>query len=177
MAKNLTQKIIAAHITQGKMEPGSEIALKIDHTLLQDATGTMAMLEFEALDIEQVEADLSAQYVDHNLLQTDFKNADDHKYLRSACAHFGVKYSEPGNGISHIVHMERFGSPGLTLLGADSHTPGAAGVSMLAIGAGGMDVALAMAGRSPLSFALSKSSRSSITEQSARLGERQGCHP
>lgn len=145
--QNLTQKIIAAHLASGKMIPGQEIALSIDHTLLQDATGTMAMLEFEALDIERVKVDLATQYVDHNLLQTDFKNADDHKFLRTACAHYGVHYSEPGNGISHIVHMERFGRPGLTMLGADSHTPGAAGVSMLAIGAGGMDVALAMAGR------------------------------
>ena len=147
MAKNLTQKILSAHLVEGDLQPGQEIAIKIDHTLLQDATGTMAMLEFEALGTERVEVDLAAQYVDHNLLQTDFKNADDHKYLRTACAHYGVHYSEPGNGISHIVHMERFGRPGLTMLGADSHTPGAAGVSMLAIGAGGMDVALAMAGR------------------------------
>ena len=146
MAKNLTQKIITTHLASGEMVPGQEIALKIDHTLLQDATGTMAMLEFEALGIDRVEVSLAAQYVDHNLLQTDFKNADDHKFLRTACAHYGVYYSEPGNGISHIVHMERFGRPGLTMLGADSHTPGAAGVSMLAIGAGGMDVALAMAG-------------------------------
>ncbi len=146
MAKNLTQKIITTHLAAGEMVPGQEIALKIDHTLLQDATGTMAMLEFEALGINRVEVDLAAQYVDHNLLQTDFKNADDHKFLRTACARYGVHYSEPGNGISHIVHMERFGRPGLTMLGADSHTPGAAGVSMLAIGAGGMDVALAMAG-------------------------------
>lgn len=146
MAKNLTQKIITTHLASGEMVPGKEIALKIDHTLLQDATGTMAMLEFEALGIDRVEVDLATQYVDHNLLQTDFKNADDHKFLRTACAHYGVHYSEPGNGISHIVHMERFGRPGLTMLGADSHTPGAAGVSMLAIGAGGMDVALAMAG-------------------------------
>ena len=147
MASNLTQKIIAAHLVEGEMFPGTEIAIKIDHTLLQDATGTMAMLEFEALGIDRVVAELSAQYVDHNLLQTDFKNADDHKFLRTACAHYGVHYSEPGNGISHIVHMERFGYPGLTMLGADSHTPGAAGVSMFAMGAGGMDVALAMAGR------------------------------
>jgi aconitate hydratase len=146
MAKNLTQKIITAHLASGELVPSQEIALKIDHTLLQDATGTMAMLEFEALGIDRVKVDLAAQYVDHNLLQTDFKNADDHKFLRTACAHYGVHYSEPGNGISHIVHMERFGRPGLTMLGADSHTPGAAGVSMLAIGAGGMDVALAMAG-------------------------------
>ncbi len=146
MAKNLTQKILAAHVVDGELTPGEEIALRIDHTLLQDATGTMAMLEFEALGIDRVEVELAAQYVDHNLLQTDFKNADDHRYLRTACAHYGVHYSEPGNGISHIVHMERFGRPGLTMLGADSHTPGAAGVSMLAIGAGGMDVSLAMAG-------------------------------
>ncbi|HKJ04056.1 MAG TPA: aconitate hydratase [Geopsychrobacteraceae bacterium] len=147
MSKNLTQKIINTHLVSGEMIPGQEISIKIDHTLLQDATGTMAMLEFEALGLDRVKADLAAQYVDHNLLQTDFKNADDHKFLRTACAHYGVHYSEPGNGISHIVHMERFGKPGLTMLGADSHTPGAAGVSMLAIGAGGMDVALAMAGR------------------------------
>ncbi len=146
MAKNLTEKIIELHLVEGRMIAGEEIGIRIDHTLLQDATGTMAMLEFEALGLERVKVELAAQYVDHNLLQTDFKNADDHKYLRSACAHYGIHYSEPGNGISHIVHMERFGRPGLTLLGADSHTPGAAGVSMLAIGAGGMDVALAMAG-------------------------------
>ena len=147
MPQNLTQKIIAAHLVEGRMNPGEEIAVTIDHTLLQDATGTMAMLEFEALGLDRVQVDLAAQYVDHNLLQTDFKNADDHRYLRTACARYGVHYSEPGNGISHIVHMERFGRPGLTMLGADSHTPGAAGVSMLAIGAGGMDVALAMARR------------------------------
>ncbi|WP_029912859.1 aconitate hydratase [Pelobacter seleniigenes] len=146
MAQNITQKIISAHLVEGQLVPGEEIAIRIDHTLLQDATGTMAMLEFEALGLDRVGVDLATQYVDHNLLQTDFKNADDHKYLRTACAHYGVHYSEPGNGISHIVHMERFGRPGLTMLGADSHTPGAAGVSMLAIGAGGMDVSLAMAG-------------------------------
>jgi predicted aconitate hydratase len=146
MAQNLTQKILSAHLETGELVPGEEIAIRIDHTLLQDATGTMAMLEFEALGLEQVKADLAVQYVDHNLLQTDFKNADDHKYLRTACAHYGIHYSQPGNGISHIVHLERFGRPGLTMLGADSHTPGGAGVSMLAIGAGGMDVALAMAG-------------------------------
>ncbi len=148
MAKNLTEKIITQHLVEGRMVAGEEIGIRIDHTLLQDATGTMAMLEFETLGLKRVKVDLAAQYVDHNLLQTDFKNADDHKYLRSACAHYGINYSEPGNGISHIVHMERFGRPGLTLLGADSHTPGAAGVSMLAIGAGGLDVALAMAGYS-----------------------------
>jgi len=146
MAKNLTQKILEAHLLEGRLVPGEEIGIRIDHTLLQDATGTMAMLEFEALGIDRVRVELAAQYVDHNLLQTDNKNADDHQYLRTACARFGIHFSRPGNGISHQVHMERFGVPGKTMLGADSHTPGAAGVSMLAMGAGGLDVALAMAG-------------------------------
>jgi len=147
MATNLTRKIIEAHLVEGQLQPGEEIAITIDHTLLQDATGTMAMLEFEALGLDGVRADLAAQYVDHNLLQTDFKNADDHRYLQSACARYGVHFSLPGNGISHQVHLENFGRPGLTMIGADSHTPAAAGLSMLAIGAGGLDVALAMAGR------------------------------
>jgi len=116
--------------------------------LLQDATGTMAMLEFIAMGLPRVEVGLAAQYIDHNLLQTDYKNADDHAFLTSAARRFGVHLSKPGNGISHQVHLERFGVPGLTLLGADSHTPTAAGLSMLAIGAGGLDVALAMAGHS-----------------------------
>ena len=147
MAKNLAHKILEAHLVEGRLIPGEEIGVRIDHTLLQDATGTMAMLEFEALGLDSIRAELSAQYVDHNLLQTDNKNADDHVYLQSACARYGVHFSRPGNGISHQVHMERFGLPGKTMLGADSHTPGAAGVSMLALGAGGLDVALAMAGR------------------------------
>ena len=146
MAKNLTYKILAAHLIEGKLTPGEEIAIKIDHSLLQDATGTMAMLEFEALGIESVKVELAAQYVDHNTLQADNKNADDHRYLQSACARYGIHFSPPGNGISHQVHMERFGVPGKILLGADSHSPGAAGISMLGIGAGGLDVALAMAG-------------------------------
>ena len=146
MPRNLTQKILEAHLVAGECMPGREMAIRIDHTLLQDATGTMAMLEFEALGIERVKAELAAQYVDHNLLQTDNKNADDHIYLQTACARYGIHFSPPGNGVSHQVHMERFGVPGKTLLGADSHTPGAAGVSMLGIGAGGLDVALAMAG-------------------------------
>lgn len=141
MPQNLTRKVLAAHLVEGRLVAGEEIGIRIDHTLLQDATGTMAMLEFEALGLERVKASLSAQYVDHNLLQTDFRNADDHRYLQTACARFGLIFSRPGNGISHQAHMERFGRPGLTMLGADSHTPGAAGVSMLAIGAGGMDVA------------------------------------
>ncbi len=147
MTENLTHKILQAHLIEGELAPGKEIGIRIDHTLLQDATGTMAMLEFEALGIDAVKAELSAQYVDHNLLQTDHKNADDHRYLQTACARYRIHFSPPGNGVSHQVHMERFGVPGKTLLGADSHTPGAAGVSMLGIGAGGLDVAMAMAGR------------------------------
>jgi aconitate hydratase len=146
LPKNLTHKILEAHLAGGRLFAGEEIAIKIDQTLLQDATGTMAMLEFEALGIRAVKAELAAQYVDHNILQTDHKNADDHKYLHTAAAHYGIHYSPAGNGISHQVHMERFGIPGKTLLGADSHTPGAAGAAMLGIGAGGLDVAMAMAG-------------------------------
>jgi len=148
---NLTRKILRDHLVEGSLVAGEEIAIRIDHTLLQDATGTMAMLEFEALGIERVRVELAAQYVDHNLLQTDFRNADDHHYLQTACRRYGIHFSRPGNGISHQVHMERFGVPGKTMLGADSHTPSAAGISMLAIGAGGLDVALAMAGQ-PYSF-------------------------
>ena len=151
MKKNLTQKILGDHLVEGELVPGREIGIRIDHTLLQDATGTLAMLEFEALGLDRVKVELAAQYVDHNLLQTDNKNADDHKFLQTACARYGIHFSRPGNGVSHQVHMERFGVPGKTLLGADSHTPGAAGVSMLGIGAGGLDVALAMAGLSLLS--------------------------
>jgi aconitate hydratase len=147
MATNLTQKIIQSHLLTGDLQPGNEIALRIDHALLQDATGTMVMLEFEALGLDRVQVDLAAQYVDHNLLQTDFRNADDHRFLQSACSRYGLYFSKPGNGISHQVHLENFGKPGLTLIGADSHTPAAAGLSMLAFGAGGLDVALAMAGR------------------------------
>ncbi len=146
MKKNLVHKILESHLLEGELVPGKEIGIRIDHTLLQDATGTLAMLEFEALGLERVKVELAAQYVDHNLLQTDNKNADDHRFLQTAAAKFGVHFSRPGNGVSHQVHMERFGVPGKTLLGADSHTPGAAGVSMLGMGAGGLDVALAMAG-------------------------------
>jgi len=146
VAKNLTQKVLEAHLVEGRLIPGEEIAIKIDHVLLQDATGTMAMLEFEALGIDTVKAEMAVQYVDHNIIQTDYKNADDHKYLQTACARYGLHFSAAGNGVSHQVHMERFGIPGKTLLGADSHTPGAAGISMLGIGAGGLDVAMAIAG-------------------------------
>jgi aconitate hydratase len=146
MPKNLTHKVLEAHLVEGELIPGQEIGIRIDHTLLQDATGTLALLEFESLGLEKATAELAAQYVDHNLLQTDNKNADDHKFLQTAAARYGIHFSKPGNGVSHQVHMERFGIPGKTLLGSDSHTPGAAGVSMLGIGAGGLDVALAMAG-------------------------------
>lgn len=146
MPKNLTHKILESHLVVGKLVAGEEIAIRIDQVLLQDATGTMAMLEFEALGIEKIKAELAVQYVDHNIIQTDNKNADDHVYLQSASARYGLHFSPAGNGVSHQVHMERFGVPGKTLIGSDSHTPGAAGVSVLGIGAGGLDVALAMAG-------------------------------
>ena len=146
MPKNLATKILEAHLVEGELSPGKEISIRIDHTLLQDATGTMAMLEFIAMGLPRVKVELAAQYIDHNLLQTDYKNADDHAFLTSAAMKFGVHLSKPGNGVSHQVHLERFGVPGKTLLGADSHTPTAAGLAMLAIGAGGLDVALAMAG-------------------------------
>ena len=146
MGKNVTQKLIESHLVEGLMIPGEEIGLKIDQTLTQDATGTLVMLEFEALGIPRVRTELSAQYVDHNLLQEDFKNADDHLFLRSACKKFGLWYSRPGNGVSHPIHMERFGMPGKTLLGSDSHTCAAGSLGMLAIGAGGLEVAMAMAG-------------------------------
>jgi aconitate hydratase len=146
MSKNVAQKLIASHLIEGNMRPGEEIGLKIDQTLTQDATSTLVMLEFEALGITRVRTELSAQYVDHNLLQEDFKNPDDHLFLRSACRRFGLWYSRPGNGVSHPVHMERFGVPGKTLLGSDSHTCAAGSLGMLAIGAGGLEVAMAMAG-------------------------------
>ena len=146
MSQNVTQKLIESHLIEGKMKPGSEIRIRIDQTLTQDATGTMVMLEFEAMQLPKVKTELSAQYVDHNLLQTDYKNADDHLFLRSACEKFGLWYSRPGNGVSHPVHMERFGEPGKTLLGSDSHTPAAGSLGMLALGAGGLEVAMAMAG-------------------------------
>ncbi len=146
VSKNLTHKILEAHLIEGNLVPGREIAIRIDQVLLQDATGTMAMLEFEALGIDSIKAELAVQYVDHNIIQTDSKNADDHVYLQSASARYGLHYSPAGNGVSHQVHMERFGIPGKTLIGSDSHTPGAAGVSVLGIGAGGLDVALALAG-------------------------------
>ncbi|MES1954147.1 aconitate hydratase [Salinisphaera hydrothermalis EPR70] len=146
MAQNVAQKLIESHLVDGEMTPGSEIALKIDQTLTQDATGTLVMLELEAMELDRVKTEVSAQYVDHNLIQEDNKNPDDHLFLQSACERFGAYYSRPGNGISHAVHMERFGRPGKTLLGSDSHTPAGGSMGMLAIGAGGLEVAMAMAG-------------------------------
>ncbi len=142
----VTEKILKEHLAEGEMEQGKEISIKIDQTLTQDATGTMAYLEFEALGVPKVKTELSVSYVDHNMLQTDFRNADDHDYLKSVAAKYGVLYSRPGNGICHQVHLERFARPGKTLLGSDSHTPTAGGVGSLAMGAGGLDVALAMGG-------------------------------
>lgn len=146
MGRNVSQKLIEAHLVSGDAVPGEEIALRIDQTLTQDATGTLVMLEFEAMGLPRVRTEVSVQYVDHNLLQTDFKNADDHLFLYSACRKFGLWYSRPGNGVSHPIHMERFGVPGKSLLGSDSHTCGAGALGMLAIGAGGLEVALALAG-------------------------------
>ncbi len=146
MGKTVAQKIIAAHLVSGDMTPGSEVALKIDQTLTQDATGTMAYLEFEAMEIPRVKTEFSIAYVDHNTLQCGFENADDHRYLQTVAAKHGVHFSRPGNGICHQVHLERFGKPGKTLIGSDSHTPTAGGLGMLAFGAGGLDVAVAMGG-------------------------------
>ncbi|MDR3491096.1 MAG: aconitate hydratase [Gammaproteobacteria bacterium] len=146
MALNITQKLIQSHLLDGQMIAGHEIALKIDQTLCQDATGTLVMLELEAMGVARVKTELSAQYVDHNLIQEDFKNADDHLFLESAAQRFGVWFSRPGNGVSHPVHMQNFGKPGKTLLGSDSHTCAAGCLGMLAMGAGGLEVAMAMAG-------------------------------
>src|SRR3954470_16185698 len=144
--RSVARKLIEEHLLDGELEPGREIALRIDQTLTQDATGTMVMLEFEALGLPEVRTELSAQYVDHNLLQADFRNADDHLFLRSAARKWGLWFSKPGNGVSHPVHMQRFGVPGKTLLGSDSHTCAAGSLGMLGMGTGGLDVAMAMAG-------------------------------
>ncbi|MGD8427885.1 MAG: aconitate hydratase [Balneolaceae bacterium] len=143
---NVTQKLIKSHLVDGKMVPGEEIGLKIDQTLTQDATGTLVMLELEAMDLDEAQTEISCQYVDHNLLQTDFKNPDDHVFLKSAAERFGLWFSRPGNGVSHPIETERFAKPGKTLAGSDSHTPASGCMGMLAIGAGGLDVAFAIAG-------------------------------
>lgn len=147
MGKNVTQKLIEKHLIEGNMKPGEEIGIKIDQALLQDATGTLVQLELEAMGIDRAKTEVAVQYVDHNLLQTDFKNADDHKFLKSGAQRFGFWFSRPGNGVSHPVHMERFGKPGKTMVGSDSHTCAAGSLGMLAIGTGGLDVASAIAGQ------------------------------
>ncbi|MEZ5314670.1 MAG: aconitate hydratase [Chlamydiales bacterium] len=146
MGLNVAQKLIKNHLIEGEMKVGEEIGLKIDQTLMQDATGTMVMLELEAMNITTAKTEVSVQYIDHNTLQNDFRNAEDHLFLRSACQRFGIHYSRAGNGVSHPIHMERFGIPGKTLLGSDSHTCAAGCMGMLAIGAGGLEVAFAIAG-------------------------------
>ena len=146
MGMTIAQKIIAAHLVDGEMKPGCDIGLKIDQTLTQDATGTMAYLEFEAMGVDRVKTERSVAYIDHNTLQTGFENADDHRFIQSICKKHGIYYSHPGNGICHQIHLERFSKPGKTLIGSDSHTPTCGGMGMLAMGAGGMDVAVAMGG-------------------------------
>lgn len=146
MPRNLVQKIVEAHLVSGEMKPGKEVAIRIDQTLTQDATGTMSYLQFEAMGIPRVRTDVSVSYVDHNMLQTGFENADDHRFLQSIASKYGVYFSRPGNGICHQVHLERFAVPGKTLLGSDSHTPTCGGLGMISIGAGGLDVAVAMGG-------------------------------
>ena len=143
----VSEKIIARHLVSGEMKKGAPITIRIDQTLTQDATGTMAYLQLESIGIDRVKTELSVSYVDHNTLQSGFENADDHQYLQSVANRYGIIFSRPGNGICHQVHLERFARPGKTLLGSDSHTPTAGGMGALAIGAGGLDVAAAMAGR------------------------------
>lgn len=146
MGMTLTEKILSAHLVEGEMVKGSEIGIRIDQTLTQDATGTMAYLEFEAMGVPRVKTERSVAYIDHNTLQSGFENADDHRFIGSVCKKHGIYFSRPGNGICHQVHLERFGIPGKTLIGSDSHTPTGGGIGMIAIGAGGMDVAVAMGG-------------------------------
>ena len=173
MSLNVTQKLIQSHLLHGDMTPGEEVGIRIDQTLTQDATGTLVMLELEAMALDRVKTEVSVQYVDHNIIQEDYKNPDDHLFLRSACQRFGLWSSRPGNGVSHPCREENFGKPGKTLLGSDSHTPAADAIGMLAIGAGGLEVALAMAGeafftRIPLIWGRE------VHRQAAGLGERQG---
>ncbi len=146
MGKALAAKIIENHLLSGEMTPGGEIGLKIDYTLTQDSTGTMAYLQFEAMGVDRVKTEKSVAYIDHNTIQSGFENADDHAYIGTVAKKHGIYFSKPGNGICHQVNLERFGKPGKTLLGSDSHTPTGGGIGMLAIGAGGLDVAVAMAG-------------------------------
>ena len=147
MGYTIAEKIIKAHLVNGEMVKGTQIGLKIDQTLTQDATGTMAYLQLEALGVDQVKTERSVAYIDHNTLQSGFMNADDHKYIGTVAKKHGIYFSRPGNGICHQVHLERFGKPGKTLIGSDSHTPTCGGIGMFACGAGGLDVAVAMGRR------------------------------
>ena len=146
MGLSIAEKIIKTHLVSGEMTPGSDIGLRIDQTLTQDATGTMAYLEFEAMGVPRVKTERSVAYIDHNTLQNGFENADDHRFIRTVAKKHGIYFSRPGNGICHQVHLERFSVPGKTLIGSDSHTPTCGGIGMLAMGSGGMDVAVAMGG-------------------------------
>lgn len=146
MGYNIAQKLIKSHLVSGQMIPGTEISIKVDQTLTQDATGTVAYLQFESMGVDRVKTERSVAYIDHNTLQSGFENADDHRYIQTVCSKHGIYFSRPGNGICHQVHLERFGKPGKTLLGSDSHTPTGGGIGMLAIGVGGLDVAVAMGG-------------------------------
>jgi aconitate hydratase len=163
LGKPLARKIIESHLADGSPEAGSEIGIKVDRALMQDATGTMACLQFEALDIPRVRNELSIVYVDHNILQVGYENPDDHKFLETFGAKYGIYFSKPGNGICHQVNLERFSVPGKTLLGSDSHTPTSGGAGMLAIGVGGLDVAIAMAG-APFYFKMPKVVGVKLTE-------------
>ena len=176
MGKNIVTKILGAHLVEGRLEPGMEIAITIDQTLTQDATGTMAYLQFEAMGVPRVRTELSVSYVDHNTLQDGFENADDHRYLQSVASKFGIRYSKAGNGICHQVHLERFGRPGRTLLGSDSHTPTGGGIGMLAIGAGGLDVAVAMGG-GPFYLTCPKVVKINLGRKASTLGIGKGCYP
>ena len=145
MSKTLTYKILENHLLSGELIPGTEITIKMDQTLTQDSTGTMVYLQLEAMDVDRVKTELSVAYIDHNTLQTGFENADDHAFIKSVAQRHGILFSKPGNGICHQLHLENYGIPGKTLLGSDSHTPTGGGLGMIAIGAGGLDVAVAMA--------------------------------
>ena len=176
VGKTITQKLIEAHLVSGRIEPGSEIGIRIDQTLTQDATGTMAYLQFEAMGIDRVRTELSMSYIDHNTIQIGFENADDHRYLQSVARRYGIRLSRAGNGICHQVHLERFGKPGKTLLGSDSHTSTCGALGMLAIGAGGLDVALAMAGE-PFFLHLPEGDPGQPHGKTPPLGLGQGRHP
>src|ERR671917_1492633 len=146
MPENLTRQILREHLVDGELTPGESVSLRVDQTLLQDATGTMALMQFEQLEVPRVKVERAVQYVDHNVIQLDFKNPDDHRMLQALCRKYGIDYSRPGNGICHYVHIERYARPGGILVGADSHTTTSGALGMIAIGAGGLDVAVAMAG-------------------------------